>query len=161
MGRRHIVSSALLIYVIKICRRFPWGWWVMTSDLWNSVILRTTDLKWFWKVLCGTFATKIIYIQCCTEDGDSPAVTWAWTLYSLVASVNLVNIRWIRCYLDWQRMPNCHLKNWRKCCKSATREASFFSYLSFFTFSFGELVFNSYWCWCCILFDRLTAIAVY
>jgi len=30
-----------------------------------------------YKVLCGTFATKIIYIQCCTEDGDSPAVTWA------------------------------------------------------------------------------------
>jgi len=32
-----------------------------------------------YKVLCGTFATKIIYIQCCTEDADSPAVTWAWT----------------------------------------------------------------------------------
>jgi len=114
------------------------------------------------KVLCGTFATKLCWVLHQGQCG--PAVTWAEIDWFEVASL----IRYT--YGDspavtWAESDVISIVIWCQSVVLALKEASwvhrtwglFFSYLSFFYFSLGEVWYFSVecWHWRCELFDRL------
>ena len=84
MRRRHIVSSAWrssqrFTYIHVCYKKYTGGF----LELWHHIcwvqLYFELQISNVLLNFCVAHLPRRWYIQCCTEDGDSPAVTWAWT----------------------------------------------------------------------------------